>query len=235
MQLTYKLLSITCVVFLIAFSGCMETPEASPALIDENALAAYGWSQDEEIEYNSFQQNISDSSAISFKSTVVRYKNDRLASEIEEQREEFKQAYNVPFAPEVPMTEAWIRTNRITLPGGAKIPTDLISKLRDSNVNDMSEQNDVRSFSKIDTRELAMQDGSVVSVSIYSGATGQNSSLNVLGLVTVFEDGDSSVIVMGMTPNGSLPVNIGSVEADLLSIDGNDEIEEMLELISTIE
>lgn len=214
----------------------METPAASPALINENTLTKYGWSQEADIEYNTIQQSISDSTSISFNSTVVKYKNDRLASDITEQANNFKESYNLPFEPEVPMMDAWISTNRITLPAGATIPTELISKMTDSSVNDMSEQNNIGSLSKIETRQLAMKDGSVISVSIYSGlAPSQNSSLNILGVVTAFGNDDSSTIVIGMTPNGSLPVKIGDTEADLFSIDGSREIEEMLELISTIE
>ncbi|MDW7733117.1 MAG: hypothetical protein SCH66_11915 [Methanolobus sp.] len=231
-------LAITCFsILLIASSmGCMETPAASPALISDNTLAKYGWSQEEDIEYNTLRQSISDSASISFNSTVVKYRNDRLAADITEQANNFKESYNLPFDPEIPMMDAWISTNRITLPAGATIPTELISKITDSGVNEMSEQNNVGSFSKIETRQLTMKDGSVVSVSIYSSSVpSQNSSLNILGVVTAFGNDDSSTIVLGMTPNGSLPVNIGDTEADLFSIDGNREIEEMLELISTIE
>ncbi|TGC08751.1 hypothetical protein CUN85_08770 [Methanolobus halotolerans] len=214
----------------------METPAASPALIDETTLENHGWSQEGEIEYSTLQQSISDSSSISFNSTFVKYRNERLTSDIIDQTNSFKDAYNIPFDSEFPKMDAWISTNRITLPGGAKLPIDMISKMTNRSFNDMSEQNNIRNFSKIETRELVMKEGSVIYVSIYSGsASAQNSSLNVLGLVAAFGNEDSSTIVIGMTPNGSLPVNIGPVEADLFTIDGNKEIEEMLELIATIE
>ncbi|WP_406657600.1 hypothetical protein V7O62_03325 [Methanolobus sp. ZRKC2] len=224
-------------VILIATSmGCIETPAAAPALLEESALAKYGWSQEGDIEYNIIQHNISDSNSISFNSTVVNYKNNRLAADIQGQANDFRESYNIPFSPEIPMIDAWISTNTITLPAGATLPTNLISKMTNSKVNDLSEQNSIRNLSKIETRELTMKDGSVIEVSIYSGlAPSQNLSLNILGIVAAFEKDDSSIIVIGVTPNGSLPVKVGGVEADLFSIDGNREIEEMLELVTTIE
>lgn len=238
MQSFPKTLTATCFTLLLVATsmGCMETPAASPALLDENLLEEYGWVQDADVEYNTFQQNISDSNSISFSSTVVRYKNERLAADITGQTKDFKETWNIPFDPGIPMMDAWISTRRITLPSGATLPTGLVSKMTDSSVSDMSQQNNIRSFSKIETRELTMKDGSIVSVSIYSGSVpSQNSSLSVLAVVAAFGDEDSSTIVMGMAPDGSLPVRVGNVEADLFSIDGRREIEEMLELIATIE
>ncbi|MBN2110644.1 MAG: hypothetical protein JW705_06110 [Methanosarcinaceae archaeon] len=238
MQSFPKTLTATCFTLLLVATsmGCMETPAASPALLDENLLEEYGWVQDADVEYNTFQQNISDSNSISFSSTVVRYKNERLAADITGQTKDFKETWNIPFDPGIPMMGAWISTRRITLPSGATLPTGLVSKMTDSSVSDMSQQNNIRSFSKIETRELTMKDGSIVSVSIYSGSVpSQNSSLSVLAVVAAFGDEDSSTIVMGMAPDGSLPVRVGNVEADLFSIDGRREIEEMLELIATIE
>jgi hypothetical protein len=59
--------------------------------------------------------------------------------------------------------------------------------------------------------------------------------MRMLGFVTAFENEDTSTIVMGVVPDGEYNVDAGIVNGTLFSIDGNSELDEMLELVSTIE
>ncbi|WP_406661352.1 hypothetical protein V7O66_02185 [Methanolobus sp. ZRKC3] len=224
-------------IFLISTSlGCLETPVATPALIDEDALTAYGWSQAEDIQYNTFEQELSNSTNLTFNSTVVTYRNDRLASDIEAQAQVFRDEYRLPSDVPVPMLKAVIITNRITLPGKANVPSELIAKILESSIEDANEQNSVESFNESSKMQLTADNGAAIHLSTFTGSTHmENSSLRILGFVALIESQDSSTIVYGMVPNGTFPVNIGPLEADLFSIDGEKELNEMIELIKTID
>ena len=231
-----SLIIVLAIFLLSASSGCIETPAASPALIDEDALTSYGWSQVEDIEYNTFEQEVSNGTSLTFNSTKATYQNDRLIADIEKQTMEFKEEYMLPSDMQIPTITAQISTNRIALPGKLGIPTKIISKIVDSNVEAMNGQNSIGEFNESKKMQLTSNTGAPIYLSRFTAAMPlENSSLKMLGFIAIIESEEYSTIVYGTTPNGTLPVKIGSLEADIFSIDGERELDEMIELIRTIE
>lgn len=227
---------ISFVLIISLSSGCLETPQASPASIDENALLAYGWSQIS-IEENSLEQTITDSTSITLNSTTVKYQNDRLRADINKQALDFKEENKLPFSIDVPESlNAQINTYRLSLPSGAKLPTGLVSKIMESKIDEMEANNDVGSVEETSTKKLILNDGTEVIVKIFSAAgNSTDSGMRILGFVTAFENEDTSTIVMGVVPDGEYNIDAGIINGTLFSIDGNSELDEMLELVSTIE
>jgi hypothetical protein len=224
------------IFLIIASLGCLETPVATPALIHEDALTSYGWSQIDDIEYNTFEQEISNSTTLFLNSTTVKYQNDRLISDIEEQTGIFKEEYKLPPEMQFPTLTAHITTIRIALPGKARIPSDIFSKIVDSSVEEMNEQNSIGEINESNKMQLITNSGATIYLSTFTGAMPmENSSLKMLGFVAVIENEEFSTIVYGMTPNGTLPVKVGPLEANMYSIDGERELNEMIELSKTIE
>ncbi|WP_342304790.1 hypothetical protein [Methanolobus sp. ZRKC5] len=231
---THLLISLLLIISLS--SGCLETPQATPAAIDENALLAYGWSQ-LSIEENSLEQTITDSTSIILNSTTVKYHNDRLTADINEQVLDFKESNNLPVSIDIPESlSAQIITYRLSLPSGAKLPTELVSKIMESKIDEMEANNDVTNVEETSTKKLILDDGTETIVKIFSAAgNSTDSGMRMLGFVTAFENGDTSTIVIGVVPNGEYNIDAGIVNGTLFSIDGNSELDEMLELVSTIE
>lgn len=217
-------------------SGCLETPQATPAAIDENALLAYGWSQ-LSIEEKSLEQTVTDSASIILNSTTVKYHNDRLTADINEQVLYFKESNNLPVSIDIPETlSAQIITYRLSLPSGAKLPTELVSKIMENKIDEMEASNDVTSVEETSTKKLVLNDGTETIVKIFSAAgNSTDSGMRMLGFVTAFENEDTSTIVIGIVPDGEYNIDAGIVNGTLFSIDGNSELDEMLELVSTIE
>jgi hypothetical protein len=223
------------IIISISF-GCLETPMTSPATIDENALLAYGWSQ-VSVEERSFEQTITNSTSIVLNSATVKYQNERLISDINEQAIEFQESNKLPVSIDLPGSiSASIVTYRLSLPAGAKLPTGLVSKIMESKINEIEADNNAGDVQETTTRKITLSDGTETIVRIFSASgNSTDSEMRIVGFVTAFENDDSSTIVMGFVPDGGHHVEIGPVNGTLFYIDGNKEINEMLELVSTIE
>jgi hypothetical protein len=221
---------------IILISGCLETPEAKPAIIDANALSAYGWSQIS-VEEKTFEQEITESNTLTISSATVEYYNDRLMNDINEQALQFTEENNIPVPIEMPsgMT-AHIITYRLSLPAGATLPTELVSEIREKMVTDLKEGNDLENIQEKTSRKIVLNDGTEAVVKIFSGSgNSTDTGLRMMGFVTAFEGEDTNTFVMGFVPDGDHRIENGIVNATLFSIDGESEIDEMLELVSTIE
>ncbi|WP_091932854.1 hypothetical protein [Methanolobus profundi] len=217
-------------------SGCLETPEATPATIDENALSAYGWSQ-VSVEEKTFEQQITGSKTLTISSATVEYYNDRLMNDINEQTLQFTEDNNIPVSIDLPdsMT-AHIITYRLSLPSGATLPTDLVSDIREKMLTDLKEGNDIDSIQETTTRTIILNDGTEAVVKIYTGSgNSTDTDLKMMGFVTAFEGENTNTFVMGFVPDGEHRIESGIVNGTLFSIDGESEMDEMLELISMIE
>ncbi|MDG6243744.1 MAG: hypothetical protein QCH31_05030 [Methanolobus sp.] len=216
--------------------GCLETPVVSPATIDENALLANGWTQ-VSLEERSFEQNISNSTSVVLNSATVKYHNERLVSEINEQIIEFKENNNMPVSIDLPESmSASIVTYRLSFPSGVKLPTGIVNKIMEKKIDEIEADNNVEDMQESTTRKIRLSDGTETIVRIFSASgNSTDSGMRIMGFVTAFVNDGSSTIVMGFVPDGEYHVELGPVNGTLFYIDGNKEINEMLELVSTIE
>jgi hypothetical protein len=227
---------ITILFTALLISGCLETAQTVPATINDAALEAYGWSQ-VSLEEKSLEQNITESTTIVFNSTTVKYHNDRLTSDLNEQALEFKEENNLPVSIEIPESlSAQIITYRLSLPSGAQLPSELVSKIVDSRMSEIQESNDIESTQESYTRTITLVDGSEAVVKIFTSSSNTtDSGMKMMGFFTTFSNDESSTIVMGLVPDGAYTVDAGIINGTVFSIDGESEIDEMLKLVSTIE
>jgi hypothetical protein len=223
-------------VTALFISGCLETAQTTPATIDDAALEAYGWSQIS-MEEKSLEQNITETTSIVFNSATVKYHNDRLTSDINEQVLEFKEDNNLPVSIDIPESlSAQITTYRLSLPSGAQLPTELVSKIMDSRMNEIRENNDIENTQESSTRTITLDDGTETVVKIFTASgNSTESGMKMMGFFTSFSNDESSTFVMGFVPDGAYTVDAGIINGTVFSIDGENEIDEMLQLVSTIE
>lgn len=233
------ILYIPTVLLLLTFSatsGCIDTPVAPAAFVDESTLSSYGWSQAGPVEQRTIEQKITTSTSVSANSTVVKYRNDRLEKDIENQVQEFRDQYRLPDSVGVPSITSEFQINRITLPAGVKLPGDMMNRILESKSKEMSSENSIEDLRSSGTRHITLKNGLIVPVYTYEGTRGSgNESLGVIGIIAAYEGEESSTIITGIVPNGSMSVNLGPVSGTLYSIDGEKELQEMLKLISTIQ
>lgn len=234
---TKKVICLVSLSFMLIFiSGCLETPQVSPASIDENVLNAYGWSL-VSTEEKSFEQEITNSTSIVLNSSTLKYHNDRLSSDLNEQALLFKEENKLPVSIDIPDSlSAQIITYRLSLPSGATLPTGIVNMIMERKINEIETSNDLASAQETSTRKLVLDDGTETVVKIFSASgNSTDTGMRMMGFVAAFENEDSSTIVMGFVPDGEYTIQSGPVNGTLFSINGESEIDEMLELISTIE
>jgi len=234
---TINIIFLLIILFLfLPGSGCLEASSVKPAIIDENALIAYGWSQ-VSIEEGSFSQVISSSTTITINSSTVKYRNDRLSKEVNEQILEFKESSKVPIPLEVPQNlSAQIITYRISLPMGITVPERVISRIMEGKINEIEQSNNIENLQDTTTKILVLADGTETFVKMFSASgNSTDKGLSMLGFVTAFESEGSSTIVFGLVPNGSYTIDAGPVNGTLFHIDGHSERNQMLQLVSTVE
>lgn len=230
------ILIVVLVLSFLSTSGCLDTPAASMTFVDENALSSYGWSQVGPIEHNNIEQKISNSTSITINTTVVKYRNDRLAKDVENQVNDFKERYKLPDSIEAPSVTSEFHVNRITLPAGVVLPADIINRIVESKTEDLSSDNGIEDFRSAGTRQITLNNGLTVPVYTYTGIKDlENESLSVIGIVAVYQSEGASTVITGIVPYGNMSVNIEPVSGTLFTIDGESELEEMLKLISTMQ
>jgi len=229
-------LTVLLILTFSSTSGCIDTPAAPAAFADKNALDSYGWSQVGTVEQKTIEQKITTSTSISVNSTVVKYRNDRLEKDIENQIQEFRDQHRLPDSFGAPYVTSEIQVNRIALPAGVRLPDDIVNKILESKSREVSSENNIEELRSSGTREITLKNGLTVPVYTYEGTWGSgNESLGVIAIVAAYESEESSTIITGIVPNGSMSVNLGPVNGTLYTIDGERELQEMLKLISTIQ
>ena len=80
---------------LIVISGCLETPEATPAQISSDALSRYGWAQVGEVVYESNEIPISNITTISINTATTTYRDNELANYIVAQINDFQKSFGI--------------------------------------------------------------------------------------------------------------------------------------------
>jgi hypothetical protein len=103
-------------------------------------------------------------------------------------------------------------------------------------MNEIQESNDIENIQEASTRTITLADGSEAVVKIFtSSANSTASEMKMMGFFTTFSNEGSSTVVIGFVPDGAYTVDAGIINGTVFSIDGENEIDEMLELVSTIE
>ena len=232
-------LTIVSLLALTITSGCLETPEATPAEVSSEALFEYGWVQIEDVAYTSQEEEIS-GTVIKVNTAMIMYQDEQLGMDILEELRNLQSQYGVQADVQLPTVGSQLISLRVVLPGGIGLPSSVTSSLIDSQIDTLASQNNIENFKKVGTKEITVKDGSTVTANTYSGTISLNGDMNdagidVMGIIAPWSSSGTNIFVIGVVPDGDINLNLGSVEKTLITIDGDAEIEEMLELIKTIE
>ncbi len=232
-------LTIVSLLALTITSGCLETPEATPAEVSSEALSKYGWVQIGEVAYESQEEEIS-GTVIKINTAMIMYQDEQLGQDILEELRNLQSQYDVQADVQLPTVGSQLMTLRIVLPGGIGLPSSVTSKLIDSQIANLARDNNIENFKNVGTREITVKDGSTVTANTYSGTIALNgdmdgASIDVMGIIAPWSSSGSNIFAIGVVPDGDINMEMESIEKTVITIDGNAEIDDLLELIKTIE
>ncbi len=232
-------LTIVSLLALTITSGCLETPEATPAEVSSEALSKYGWVQIEDVAYASQEEEIS-GTVIKVNTAMIMYQDEQLGQDILEELRNLQSQYGVQADVQLPTVGSQLMTLRIVLPGGIGLPSSVTSKLIDSQIANLARDNNIENFKNVGTREITVKDGSTVTANTYSGTIALNgdmdgASIDVMGIIAPWSSSGSNIFAIGVVPDGDINMEMESIEKTVITIDGNAEIDDLLELIKTIE
>lgn len=233
------LFTIVSLLALTITSGCLETPDATPAKVSSEALSKYGWVQIGDVTYETQEEEIS-GTVIKVNTATIIYQDEQLGQDINVNLQNEISQGHVQTGVQSPTAGSQLITIRIVLPGGIGLPSSVTSKLIGSQITNLAQENNIMNFKKVGTRETNVKDGSSVTANTYSGtitsSDGRNSvSVDVMGVIVPWSGSGSNIIAIGIVPDGDIKVKTELIDLTVITIDGNAEIEEMLELIKTIE
>lgn len=236
-------LTIVSLLALTITSGCLETPAATPAKVSSEALSKYGWVQADDVTYESQEQNIS-GTIITINTAMVWYQDEQLGEEIISELRNLQSQYNMQMDVQMPKVGSSLITFRVVLPGGFALPSSMSASLIDLQIESLAKNNRIENIKKVGTREITVKDGSSVTATTYAGTAAMDddvggdvngASIGVMVIVVPWSSEGTNIFAIGVVPDGDVNLNLGPVEKTLITIDGNAEIEDMLELIKTIE
>ena len=227
-------LTILSVLALTMTSGCLETPEATPPKVSSEALSKYGWVQSGEVIYESQEEEIS-GKVIKISTVMITYQDEQLSQEILAELNNLQSQDNV----QSPTVGSQLITLRVVLPGGIGLPSSATSRLIDSQIEAMGKDNDIENFMKVGTRKITVNDGSVITAITYSGTIAldgdvDGETINVMAIIAPWSSSGSNTFAIGIVPDGNINLMIESIEKTIITINGDDEIDEIVEMIKTI-
>ena len=232
-------LTIVSLLALTLTSGCLETPDATPAEVSSEALSEYGWVQTGNVAYESQEEEIS-GTVIKVNTAMIMYQDEQLGMDILEELRNLQDQYGVQADVQIPTVGSQLMILRVVLPGGIGLPSSVTSSLIDSQITNLASQNSIENFKKVGTKEIIVKDGSTVTANTYSGTIAldgdmDGASINVMGIIAPWSSSGSNIFAIGVVPDGDINLEIGPIKQTLITIDGDAEIEGVLELIKTIE
>ena len=231
-------LTIVSLLALTITSGCLETPEATPAKVSSEALSEYGWVRIGDVAYESQEEEIS-GTVIKVNTAMIMYQDEQLGQDMLAELSKLQSQYNVQVDAQLPTVGSQLMTLRVVLPGGIGLPSSATSSLIDSQIDKMARENNIENFKKVGTREITVNDGSVITANTYSGTIAldgdmNGASIDVMVIIAPWSSSGSNIFAIGVVPNGDINLTMRPIEKTIITINGDDEIDEIVEMIKTI-
>lgn len=231
-------LTIVSLLALTITSGCLETPEATPAKVSSEALSEYGWVRIGDVAYESQEEEIS-GTVIKVNTAMIMYQDEQLGQDMLAELSKLQSQYNVQVDAQLPTVGSQLMTLRVVLPGGIGLPSSATSSLIDSQIDKMARENNIENFKKVGTREITVNDGSVITANTYSGTIAldgdmNGASIDVMAIIAPWSSSGSNIFTIGVVPDGDIDLTMGPIEKTIITINGDDEIDDIVEMIKTI-
>jgi len=235
-------LILICITVAAVISGCLETPEAQPAIVDQAVLNSLGWEQLDEIQQESIIEYVGDMEIV-INTAVVNYIDKSLQDDITRQIHDYSNEYNSPSdSQEQNQFTSQFMTIRMALPAGISIPESVLIGIVDSFIQNMADENGINDFQEVGEEDVTISTGSTVKAKSYEGFFESEEedgiTLTIRGVLASWTGEGTTTVVIGIIPAQDLewdvPVN-GGTEHLTIEIDKDAEYQDILTLIRNVE
>ncbi len=236
MKISYNvIILVLSMVILVTASGCLETPDVTPASISADALNEYGWVQVGDITYGIHELALANTT-LTVSTAKGTYTDERLSKEIASHMQDTMADLGVEDPMEVPVFSSQMITMRIVLPACVTLPSGPITCIIDPLMETVTEASDIQNFSKVGSREIVLNDGSTTTSNLYTGSINTGvSSISVMGTMMLWSTPESTVFVFAIVPDGAIDLKIGTLKRTIAIVDGDQEMAEVIDMVRTIE
>ena len=225
------------------FSGCLETKEAEPAIVDQVTINTLGWEQSGYAQKDSQVHQVGDMDIV-INTAIVSYYDQALLDDINNQ---FEEKSEIPISStnsqDQNMFSSQFITMRLALPGGISIPESILLGTVDTLLQEMAQENGIKDFNESGEETIIVSTGSKVKARSYEGYiegdSDQDVRLKVRGIIASWSGDGNTTIVIGVIPaedfSYEVPTQTGSPTKLIISIDEYEEYQDILTLIKNVE
>lgn len=234
-----KSLIIIFVIAITMVSGCLDTKEAEPAIVDQSTLNELGWIQSGNVQKDSINQEIG-GTKVAINTAQMSYYDKVLADDINQQMKDTGCSVSTE---EERSISSQIITMRLTLPAGITLPNSILAGIMDSLVQKMATENNIKNFHEVDEETVKIRTGSSIKAKSYEGyiesENGENLNIGIKGIIASWSSNKSTIIAIGIIPGEDFGLEnsdqIGIINDAKLDIDKEKEYQEILTLIQNVE
>ncbi|MFP4042911.1 MAG: DUF6517 family protein [Bacteroidales bacterium] len=232
----YPVIILT-ILLATSISGCLDTPEAKPAKVDASVLSEYGWEKNGNVSYESYEKSMTGFN-VSINTAITTYQDKMLSDQISRQIQNLLTINNITLNTDSGAEYIGSRliTINITLPAGVEIPDTVMSKIVDTQMEELTNQANIDNFNKRESEKIDISNGSTANVDYYVGSVPANGfSIDVRGVIASWSSPDSTIIAIGVVPDGDIKLNIKGDDIKVITINGEKEMDDVTELIKSID
>jgi hypothetical protein len=234
-----KSLIIIFVITIAMVSGCLDTKEAEPAIVDQSTLNELGWIQSGNVQKDSINQEIG-GTKVAINTAQMSYYDKVLADDINQQMKDTGRSVSTE---EERSISSQIITMRLTLPAGITLPNSILAGIMDSLVQKMATENNIKNFHEVDEETVKIRTGTSIKAKSYEGyiesENGENLNIGIKGIIASWSSNKSTIIAIGIIPGEDFGLEnsdqIGIINDAKLDIDKEKEYQEILTLIQNVE
>lgn len=236
-------LMFICLIIAVLISGCLETKEVVPAMVNQAALDELGWTQYGEIVTDSIVQNVA-GKEMTISTAMVTYRDEKLMVEMLDQLDKMLGTHGISNDESGKgQSISQIIILRVALPGGISLPESMLSGIIDSQIQSMTQKSNIQGFQKVSQEKVTVTGGSTVTAVTYEGyvETGDEGmmSVKVRCVQAAWSEDGMSTIVIGIIPADDLvirlPTGMRSSGTFTIDIDKEQEYQDILTLIANVE
>ena len=222
---------------MLLVSGCLDTKEAEPAIVDQSTLAELEWVQSGNVQKDSINQEIG-GGEVAINTAQMSYYDKILSDDINQQINDAGRSLS---SEEKSSFTSQFITMRLTLPAGITLPNSILAGIMDSLVQKMATENNIQNFHEVNEETVKIRTGSSIKAKSYEGYIDGDENLNIgiKGSIASWSSNKSTIIVLGIIPVEEIVLEnsnqIGIINDAKLDIDKEKEYQEILTLIQNVE
>ena len=229
MRRTFSLI----LLLMVLFSGCIETKEAWPAIVNESVLNEENWISSGDVQKQSQTQNIAGANIKTYMATM-NYRDEGLSQDMIKQIKKLS-GITKEQASGASQFTSQLLTIRLLLPADISLPSELMNKIIALQLDQMASQNNIRDFHEANSTKITLDNGKEVSVKNYEGYIDFESGLiKIRGMTAAWPDSGSNIIVFGIMPSEDIVITPRAGKSLSVKINGEQESQKIIKLFQSI-